>query len=209
MLPLESLSSIPVRASFTYPYDVVRASLLEDYELGGIALSDPSQGHQVQAWYARVDQATGNIYIRYLPGGPEILIYNQSDVFEFSFAFDQNMRWMTVCTLEDGETRLRWYDPTVPGYATLVLTGINSCRMVLDDTRELQIQSGTTDVILTYIRTADNKLCFRAQRDRFLEEYELADVGNNLRITNFGMGRRLRVQWRLAARTFAERLPWL
>lgn len=209
MIPLNSLSSTTVKGQFTFPYNVVRTSLLEDYEMGGIALQDPSQGHQVQAWYARVDTATGNIYVRPVDSITETLIYNQSDVFEFAFAFDQNMRWLVICTLNTGETRLRWYNPTIPGYATVVFTGINSCRMTLDDSRELQIQQGSTDVILTYLRTADNKLCFRAQRERFLVEHELTTSASNQRITNFGMNRVLRMQWRLAARTFSERLPWL
>jgi hypothetical protein len=62
------------------------------------------------------------------------------------------------------------------------------------------VSSSISDVIFTYIKT-DNRLYFRAQRDRFLVEYPLTDeLAPNLRITNFGMGRNNRLQWRIAVR---------
>lgn len=210
MLPSNSLSSELVRAPFQYPYNLTRRSLLEDYELGGIALSDPSQGQRVQGWYGRVDAASGDVTLKGLDTGEETTVYNQSNVFEFSFCFDQNMRWVAVFTLMDGSTLLRWYDPTVAAYITTVLAGLSSARLTLDDSRELQIQSGATDVILTYLKPGTGEICFRAQRDRYLVEYPLADdLPPNLIITNFGMSRVNRIQWRLRARTFNEVIPWL
>lgn len=210
MLPDNTLSSITVASTFQFPANVVRSSLLEDFELGGVALQDTSQGHRVHAWYARVDQATGNVYTRPGVAGTDILIDNQPNVFEFAFAFDQNMRWVAVYTLTDGTTYLKWYDASIPGYTTTTLSGINSARLTLDNNQESAILAGTTDLILTYIKTASNEVCCRVQRDRYATEYVLSGrLAGNMLITNFGMSNVYRLQWRIASRTYEERIPWL
>lgn len=210
MIPGNVLSSTTVTGAFEYPSNISRASLVEDYELGGTALQDPSQGHRVQPWYFHWDPTTTGVYTRPNIDGADILLHSQANVFELSAAFDQNMRYMSMCTLVDGTSRLRWYDPTIPGYTITTFSGIASCRMTLDDNRETQIQAGVTDVILTYIKVATGDMCFRAQRDRWTVEYPLTTLPKtNVMITHFGMHNRLRLQWRLRYRTFDEVIPWL
>ena len=51
-LPAGGLSSSVVAADLLEPDNWRRPSLLVDYELGGVALNDPSQGLQVQPWVA-------------------------------------------------------------------------------------------------------------------------------------------------------------
>lgn len=210
MLPLNSLSTQAIQGAYLYPYAVVRSSLVEDFQIGGIGLQNPSQGHQTDLWYGYWDTGTNSAYVRKGIGGTDIFLHTESNVFEFAFTFDQNMRWVTMVTLTDGTSKFRWYDSSVAAYVTTVYTGIASVRLVLDDTRFLQLQTGATDVIMTYIKLATNELCFRAQRDRYLIEYILySPLSANLLISNFGMHNRLRLQWRFRYRIFSEILPWL
>jgi hypothetical protein len=64
MIPSGDLSTITDSADFVE--ERIRASWLEDYELGGIALSDPSLGLDVQLWYAWYEN--GAIFFKSLGG---------------------------------------------------------------------------------------------------------------------------------------------
>lgn len=208
MIPDNVLSSKLLKSRFLSPDSMVTPTLLEDYETGGIALQDPSQGLLVQTWYGYWDSQDSTAYL--VPGvdGTPIQIFTEPNVFEFSFTFDQNMRWVAVYFLVDGTCKLRWYDSQAQGYVVTVFTGLTAIKLCLDDKRRVQTNLGSSDVIFTYV--TNNTLCFRQQRDRFTIEYPLQpDLPDNLRIANFGMAMNLRLQWRLKYRTFEERLPWL
>lgn len=208
MLPLNSLSSVPMPSTFMYPDGIVLGKITEDYEMGGIALQDTSRGLQYQPWYGFWDEDDNTAYL--VPNfiSAPIPIFTQADVFEFGFTFDQNMRWCAGVFLTDGTFQLRWFDSSVGNYVITNFTGLTSFRLTLDDKRERQINIGATDILFTYIR--NNNLYVREQRDRYTVEYLLqSDLPNNLRITNFGMNERYRVQWRMRYRRPGELLPWL
>lgn len=208
MIPDNELSLRPMSATFQYPDGIVLGKITEDYEMGGVALQDPSQGLLVKPWYGYWDEADNTAYLRPDLIGEKIPIFTEANVFEFGFTFDQSMRWIAGTFTTDGIFRLRWYDTSVGNYVVTEYTGWTSFRLCHDDKRFVPVQIGKSDVLLTYIR--NNNLYIRNQRERYEIEHLLqADLPNNLRITNFGMNQRLRVQWRMRYRRPGELLPWL
>jgi hypothetical protein len=200
MLPGAVLSTSLQKSPFLFPDNVARRTELEDYEMGGIDIQDPSQGLMYQPWFGEIDATTKIATLVPLNSGetPTVIFTETATPVEFSFSFDLNMRYTSVVRFADNTAKLRWYDTALPGYATTTYTGIQSCMLAMDDKRP--VNSGQADVIFTYLKT-DNRLYFRAQRDRYLVEYPLTTpLAPDLRITNFGMGKNLRLQWRLAVR---------
>lgn len=167
---------------------------IRDYETGGIALNDPSEGHQVQVWSAEVVYSTDIVLSAELVA--ETLVYAGTDISEISITFDQNMR-LTYTFVEGGSAKLRWYDTTIPAF---VVTEFGSTyispRVSLDDKRLLQM--GNNDIIFAYIR--EGNLYFRMQRDRFGVEYLLAtDVlpAPDYYLAKIGMNTKNRFQFQI------------
>lgn len=199
-LPQNSLSSSTVMSPLLYPDNIIRSTELEDFELGGIALQDPSQGLMVQSWRGAIDPVSLNCTLAPFEIGSPTVVFTETipAPIEFSFSFDSNMRYMAVTRWADNTVKMRWYDTAIPGYTITTYTGIKSMMLTLDDKRP--VADTYRDVLFTYIK-ADNKLYYRQQRDRFLIERVLdPDLRDNLRITQFGMGKNLRMQWRLEYR---------
>src|SRR5690606_2169900 len=86
-----------------------------------------------------------------------------------------------------------WYDATIEDYRLSQLPpGSTNPRCTLDDKRPLQIP--TSDIILAYTR--DNSLYFRAQRDRFQDEYLLtSELPVNGVLEQIGMNTKWRLQF--------------
>lgn len=208
MLPENKLSTRSLDVTYLYPDGIVFDNLVEDFEMGGIAIQDPSEGLQYQPWRGYWEPLDNTVYLRPNIIGDPIALFTETDVFEFSFAFDQNMRYATALFKTNGDCKFTWFNSLVGDYVTDTYTGLTAFKLSLDDKREAAVQSGDADVLFTYIK--DNNLYFRAQRDRYLVEYLLAeDLPKNLLISNFGMGNRYRMQWRLRYRRLEELLPWL
>lgn len=187
MIPLQILSTMPQPAEFIEPDDIETPSSLLDYELGGIALNDASQGLKVREWRLRL---VGNDFRINAIGVPEVTLFTRSGVTELSLAFDQNMR-PYVAFVENGQSILRWYDTLAQQQVFLDLNpGTVTPRVCLDDKRTLQV--GASDVILAYV--LNNNLYFRAQRDRFEIEYLLQESVNG-RLIRVGMNRKYRLQF--------------
>ena len=175
-------------------------SELKDYEYGGIAIQDPSKGLQYQIWTGYWNLADSTAYLQ-----PEdtslapIPIFTESDVIEFCFTFDQNMRWVAATRKADNTVQFRWYNSQVEAYVTSHYSGIFSVRLCHDDKRASQVINNTTDVILTYSRTG--AIYWRIQRDRFTVEYSKpVAISNRFRISHFGMSYGNRLQWRIGPR---------
>lgn len=193
MLPDHALSSEPVRGAYLPP-TTLNKNLLEYYELGGIAIQDPSMGLQYQAWKCYYNSDSNQVRLLAGTTGVDTLLFTLAGIVEISFCFDQNMRWSVVYKLESGDVEFRWFDSSEGDYVITVYPDTYlSPKLTLDDKRPLQ--SGSSDMILTYIRS-DN-LYMREQRDRFLVEYLLyEDLPAGAYIRNFGMNSVLRLQWR-------------
>ena len=185
MLPDNQLSSTAIAGGF-----LVDAAIdMVDYERGGIALNDPSQGLNVQTWMAFYEG--GAIKVKPLNGVASNVL-TVAGVTELSLAFDQNMR-PVVAYVAASAAYLYWYDASATAYVTTTLAvGVTNPRVSLDDARKSQVSS--SDVILAYLR--DGQLCMRVQRDRYTVEYVLASVlQSGAILRQIGMSDGLRFQF--------------
>lgn len=189
MLPSNELSSVSVPSEFLDPDDERTAPLIAK-ELGGVGLSDPSQGLQVQVWTAKYldgDVVVGSATVA------DAVQFSRPDVVEIDLAFDQNMFPAVAFTQLNGEAQegwLWWFSTLDNDHIFTQIPGAYDLRVTMDDKRGMS--SGQNDIILAYLK--DDNLYFRAQRDRFDVEYLLREnVGGRLK--RFGMNDGLRVQF--------------
>lgn len=164
-----------------------------DWEMGGIALNDPSEGLRVQLWTFKlvVDEVTGASTISVeAPSVTKTVLFTGVDVSEIAGAFDQNMN-PVVAYMESGSPKLWWWDPTESAMVhTLLPSGCYDLRVSLDDKRRFNVEK--SDVILSYVR--GGSAYYRYQRDRYLVEYLLSD--NIDRIVCAAMNTEGCFQWR-------------
>jgi hypothetical protein len=174
MLPDDVLSSQVIQAAFLPPKDIRPPNYRIAYEIGGIALQDPSQGLLYQIWTAEIIGSDVVIYAEHVA---QSLLFTAAGVTEISLTFDQNMNPF-VAFIQDGQPKFWWFDTVVSQQIFSNLpAGSLSPRAVLDDKRPLQ--NGTSDIILAYVR--DGYLFFRMQRDRYGIEYLLkAGIGGTV-----------------------------
>lgn len=169
MMPDNKLASVANPSAFINA-GALESSRVKDYEDGPVAIQDPSQGSMHQVWKAEIIGST--VYLS-APNQDTSELVTGIAVSDISIAFNQNAYFYYVW-VDQGVTRLRWFDPTAGEYViTSFGTEMRTPKLTLDDKRSSQ--TGRSDVILAYIRTSDNKLCHRLQRDRFLIERVLAD----------------------------------
>lgn len=189
MLPDGTLSTTPMIGNFLFP-DSLTTSPLVDYEMGGVALNDPSLGLLYQRWTLTVDG--GDFVATPDSGAAQIVISVSGAITTASLAFDRNMRAYLAYTL-DGVAHLYWYDTAISDFADMTLPGATFPRITHDDKRELQ--NASSDIILAYLLNGD--LRYRQQRDRFQTEYVLAaaPVG---RLRNVGMSDINRLQFEIS-----------
>lgn len=199
MIPDNVLSSRLIWSDFLFPDRLARRQF-EDFEMGGIAIQNPSRGLNYQMW--RGEYRGGEV--RLLPantGIPVVLFNDPRDITEFSFSFDQNMNWTTAVLDSTGVAEHKWYDPLTSSHATNIYTGIQSIHLCLDDKRPMQVEGGVTDVVMSYIKT-NGQFCWRLQRERFENEYvRWSGVPGDYWIKKNGMGKKWRVQWLLERRS--------
>lgn len=192
MLPDSVLSTEVLSAQFCYPRNIPRAALV-DYEYGGVAIQDPSEGLRFQVW--RGDYLENGIVLS-APTVPAFNALAVANVDTFGFTFDQNMQPFFCYELSNGNAFFRWFDGTVPGFVTIQLPdGSRSPRCCVDDNRRTQI--GVSDIILAYCR--DEALYFRAQRERFEDEHELTTEIGPARLLQIGLNKVNRFQFHLSA----------
>lgn len=185
MLPLQSLSSRPIPGPYLPPDD--RPYLpLEDYELGGIALRDPSQGLRVQVWTASM---SGDDVMVTAPSVAPTLLFTRAGITEIGLAFDQNMN-PCIAFMAGDQMTLWWFDTLAHAQVFTDFDG-NSPRVCLDDKRETQ--NAASDIIFAYMRSGG--LYFRAQRDRFGVEYFLTNIDPGFVFTKIGMNTVNRLQF--------------
>lgn len=190
-LPNNSFSPSAPASLWLPPDDISRYTGLIDYELGGIALNDASQGLQVQTWRARVDGNT--IKVGAEPYTTETVIVTGTTITEISLAFDQNMR-PTIAYIDAGQAKLYWYDSFLGSTTTTILASdIVSLFVTMDDKRPVATLLNFNDILLFYVRS--DVLYYRQQRDRYNTERMLAILTHpNANILKSGMSTGWRVQ---------------
>lgn len=198
LLDQKCASSVAVPAYFLRPDERAREEngLLVDHEYGGAAIQDPSQGLLVKVWKLWVEGEDVRIAPAATLGAAQTL-FSAPDIAEVTLAFDNNMM-PVVAYMQDGELKLRWFDlsRTPPAYVIDNLgPGIATPYLTFDDKRPQFI--GESDVMLFYVR--DRKVWVRLLRDRWLTEYEWADIPDHAgRILAAGMSRGNRMQLKFA-----------
>jgi hypothetical protein len=179
-LPGNVLSTTQRPAPFLSPDDRVRTDLT-DFELGGVALNDASQGSEVQAW--ALTYADPDIIVTPETIGDPSTVIQVAGCTEISLAFDQNMQPL-IAYVVGGQAKFYWFDSLLEDFTTSDLeANALSPRCGLDDKRFLQ--TGTSDVILAYI--LDTKLVYRQQRDRYGIVRELYGGLDNETLYTVGM----------------------
>lgn len=194
MIPSQSLSNPTIPGNWLDPDNRLVTRTL-DYELGGIALNDPSAGLEYQVWTLRLeiltgeDEGTGILWLS-AENTPEFILFSGQWITEASLAFDQNMNPF-VGYMQNGVAKYYWYNTLVAGMVHSELpSGSTSPRACMDDKRNLQ--TSLSDIIMCYTR--DRNLYFRAQRDRYTIEYLLRENVRAGQVINIGMHDRWRLQ---------------
>ena len=195
MIPQKSLSTVLIEGAYLPPDEIPVTSLF-DYSLGGIELQDPSQGLQVQAWKAWIDDTSTEVWIS-SPTHPPSILFSKPALTEVSLTFDQNMRPF-VAFVSFGNAGYWWWNSLISQQVfSLLPAGSISPRCTLDDKRQLELAS--SDIILAYIQAGG--LYFRAQRDRYTIPYVLVGdiraLMGNPRINKVGMNDKGRLQFKM------------
>ena len=114
MLPDNTLSSQLVYAPFVQAKVAQHSVPLVDYELGGIAIGEPSAGLDVQLWTARY---IGNDVVVFDEAGNGTTIITVPGIKRLSLAFDQNMRPLIAYSTLVG-SYLYWFDTFLNAFTT-------------------------------------------------------------------------------------------
>lgn len=196
MLPSNAISAVAVYAPYLAP-DSADTQDVESLEQGGIAISDASQGRQVQDWRAYITTTAGVSTVNVAPrisGTPVTTVFVGTGLItEVSLAFDSNMN-TAICYIEAGVLKLRWYNTLTSSYQTDTYAGATSGRVSTDDKRATQ--EGPSDVIFGYTRA--NVLYWRQQRDRYTVEYTVGP-SSSLILKRIGMNQKNRLQFELVS----------
>lgn len=184
MIPDRVVSTTPVPAPFLAPDDIPWQPDI-DYEYGGVALNDGTQGLRVKIWQFRLH---GEDVIVSAGDVEPVVLFTRSGITEISGCFDQNMN-PTVGFVQNGQMVLWWFDTVEADQVFTEFDG-HSPRVCMDDKRATQ--SAANDIILSYVESGMLKT--RTQRDRFGTVDSLYNVGT-YPLRNVGMNSVLRLQW--------------
>lgn len=207
MIPNKSLIQPPLWSPYLPPdseWDTLTNTT--DVSLGGVGLSDPSQGLEYQDWSGFVTDvglSTSSVYLT-APNTPDTFIFSEPGLTWMRFTFDQNMHPF-ICFVGSNRSGYFWWDPLLPGNTiTAFPAGITVAACSMDDKRPLQTRLGNNDIIVGYVN--NNNLCYRQQRDRYGTEYVLYDNINTLVSNPFvnkvGMDIKNRLQFQVAGQLY-------
>jgi hypothetical protein len=192
MLPLNSLSQVTIRYNWRGQPQEDPQPLI-DYDMGGVALHDTSQGLEYQLWTFVAVEATVFVSAPNTAGPIELVSAN-GPIDEIACTFDQNMNPF-VAYSQGAQWHYWWFDPQFHGMVTSDLPpGVTSCRVCLDDRRLWEVNG--SDILLFYTR--NRNLYHRRQRDRYTQDLLLREAvdGTLLRADMNGINR---VQLKLQA----------
>lgn len=196
-LPGDTMAAIAAPAAFLAPDDLGRQNNKRiDYERGGIALNDGSQGLLVQNWRARL--VGDNVMIGPDPFTSETLLLTDTGITELSLSFDQNMR-PVLAYVAAGQAKLHWYNSSTETQVTTTLAAdVRSPFVTMDDKRAVATLLASNDVVLFYVR--GSTLFARYQRDQYSVERTMTmAVGSGSTIAKAGMSDGLTVQVEMRA----------
>jgi len=175
MIPEDRMSTAFVDADWIPP-DGYDRTMMNDFELGPIALNDTSQGLMYQNWQLTWSGGTNNFTVTPELVGAPTAVLNVANVTQCSLSFDQNGH-VSIAYTSNGLAYLYWYDTLVVNWVTTALgAGVTSPMVSLDDKRPTQ--SPLNDIILWYTKQDPGgtwSLYRKLQRERFLNEKKMLD----------------------------------
>lgn len=212
MIPNGGLSDKAHIAGFQFPVKSTSPEdRLQDWELAGKYLNDPSDGLMVKVWRValeRTDDPVSEVLnvTLHAPGGVSLsessrVLFSGEGITEVALAFDQNMNPF-IAYMQDGMPKIYWYDGNIPGMThTNLPAGCYDLRCTLDEKRAFNVSN--SDIVLSYLRGGN--LCARYQRDRYENEYILkSSVGANAELISMAMNVGSRLQWRMRGFSIAD-----
>lgn len=185
MIPANTFTTVPIVSTFQYPYSDQYFPLSQNV-MGGIAIGDASLGRQVKVWNVSYNGAFINVKPE---DGAVAFSLAEVDVQTVSLAFDNNMGLVIAWTTTTG-ANLYYYDTLTSAYITRNFSGIQSCRVCVDDAREFYLAS--SDVIFSY--TMSGNLYWRQQRDRYDVQYLIGATTKTLVRAAPNVGNRLQFE---------------
>lgn len=186
MIPAGAFTPSPVTSSFLPPYDTPFSPLAHIVP-GGIALGDTSRGRQYQNWEA--SYSAGSIQVK-PSGGAVVFTLAAPSAQTISLSFDSNMGIVLAWMNSSLEGNLYYYDTLASSFTTRVFTGLTSCKVCVDDSRDFN--AGNSDVIFAY--TKSGGLFYRQQRDRYDVEYTIGATSKLLQRCGPSVGNRLQFE---------------
>jgi len=189
-LPVSNTLALGTGRAFVSAADTSPSLSGRSRELGPPTLYDGSQGIDRRVWVA---ETTGTAAVVYPDDDPldVTTLLTGASITTVSLAFNQN-GFPFLSYVDAGTPRLYWYNPLLPGYETLTLTGAITPILTMDDKRRFSTANNANDVLLFYMRLGVG-LCMRQQRDRFLTEY-VVNASATGRITRCGLNSDYRMQ---------------
>lgn len=189
-LPEPLLITNTVTTAFIYPRSK-NYMPIESWDLGGVALSDPSEDSTKYVWQAWTDGTTITVKRSDLDTYHVVLM--DSNITEIDLTFDQNMR-PCIAYVANGISKLYWYDTQQAKQVIDEYPLITNPRVSLDDKRRFNVAN--SDIIFAYQK--GDTLCYRVQRERFSLERVLATNSKRRILWRIGMGRnnRFLFYWR-------------
>lgn len=157
--------------------------LTESWELGGVGLSDTSQGLASHTWRAWTDSKAIYIQRTDLPKDTVKTLLAAPEITEVDLTFDQNMR-PVLAYVSSGTAKLYWYDTVSQSQVITDFPNAKNPRVSLDDKRAFN--TANSDVIFAYIN--NDQLCCRYQRERYGTEHVLHQLPPTTQLVKIGMG---------------------
>lgn len=181
-----TISQSPITGNFVEGTDNLYR-LERDIELGGVGLSDPSQGLEVKYWTVETDGTDITIYADDVP---PVVVYTGVNITEVNLAFDSNMNYF-VAFVEGNQAKYKWFDSVLGDFTVTSLGATDTTpRCTLDDKRAFNPDK---DIILAYVRS--DVLYARYQGDRYGIEYTLANLPTNHKLLKIGINDKGRLQY--------------
>lgn len=169
MIPNNVLVTTDEYVRLTEPESLKKSGLI-DYERGGVALGNSSEGLNSYNWTLTVKDKHKAMLSR--EGQGEVQVYEYpSRPIDIAFCFDQSMNVVLAWQDTNFNLFLRRYSTSL-GAFSVVPFGLGKCpRLTLDEKRPEFI--GNSDVIFAYI--SNKALKYRVQREGYNIEHVVED----------------------------------
>jgi len=172
---------------------------LKDYDDGGIALNNPTQGLRMQTWHAWLQEPYLEASkIIFKPNyGNSFVVFEASNLAGFSFSFDVNMQPVIAYSILNDQCYIRFYSTVINDFDILPIGKVITPCVALDDRRAIASSNYlNSDVIVAYVK--DNNLYCRFSRDRYsIENFLWSGVPP---LKKIGMNEKRRFQFEFEAR---------